>query len=196
MKKGPVLSIIVFLIAAGFAFSADTYQVDPAHSTVGFSVKHLLISTVPGKFKEFSGTIVYDPQDITKSSVTGSIKTASIDTGVADRDGDLKGASFFDVEKFPEISFKSTKVEKSGDGAMVTGNLTIKGVTKEVKFPATVNGPIKDPWGNSRLGFSFGFEINRLDYGISYNKTMDTGGLVVSKEVKIQIDGEAVAKKQ
>jgi polyisoprenoid-binding protein YceI len=195
MKKGPAIALIALLFAAGFTFSAD-YQVDPNHTTVGFSTKHLLISTVTGKFKEFSGTISYDDKDITKSSVTGTIKTASLDTGVADRDNHLRSADFFDVEKNPEITFKSTKIEKSGAGVMVTGDLTIKGVTKQVKFPATVNGPIKDPWGNSRIGFSFGgVEINRLDYGIAWSKTMDNGGLVVSKEVKIQIDGEAVAKK-
>ncbi len=195
MKKGPALALIALLFAAGFAFSADTYQVDPNHTTVQFSAKHLLISTVTGKFKEFSGTIVYDDKDITKSSVVGTIKSTSLDTGVADRDNDLRSANFFEVEKYPEIAFRSTKVEKSDDGLMVTGMLTLKDATKEVKFPATVNGPIKDPWGNSRLGFSFGFEINRLDYGISWNKTMDNGGLVVSKEIKIQIDGEAVVKK-
>ncbi len=195
MKKGPAIALIALLFAAGFAFSADTYQVDPNHTTVQFSAKHLLISTVPGKFKEFSGTIVFDDKDITKSSVTGTIKAASLDTGVADRDNDLRGANFFDVEKYPEIAFRSTKVEKSGDGLMITGMLTLKDATKEVKFPATVNGPIKDPWGNSRLGFSFALEINRMDYGISWSKTTDTGGLVVSKEIKIQIDGEAVVKK-
>jgi polyisoprenoid-binding protein YceI len=162
---------------------------------VQFSAKHLLISTVSGKFKEFAGTIVYDDKDITKSSVTGTIKTASLDTGVADRDNHLRSADFFDVEKYPEIAFRSTKIEKSGDGLTVTGMLTLKDATKEVKFPATVNGPIKDPWGNSRLGFSFALEINRMDYGISWSKTTDTGGLVVSKEIKIQIDGEAVIKK-
>jgi polyisoprenoid-binding protein YceI len=195
MKKGPVLALIALLFAAGFAFSADTYQVDPNHTTVQFSAKHLLISTVTGKFKEFSGTIVYDDKDITKSSVTGTIKSASLDTGVADRDNHLRSADFFDVEKYPEIAFRTTKIEKSGDGLMVTGMLTLKDATKEVKFPATVNGPIKDPWGNSRLGFSFSLEINRLDYGISWSKAMDNGGLVVSKEIKIQIDGEAVIKK-
>jgi polyisoprenoid-binding protein YceI len=195
MKKGPALALIALLFTVGLAFSADTYQVDPNHSTVQFSAKHLLISTVTGKFKEFSGTISYDDKDITKSSVSGTIKTASLDTGVADRDNHLRSADFFDVEKNPEITFKSTKIEKSGDDATVTGDLTIKGVTKEVKFPATVNGPIKDPWGNSRLGFSFNLEINRMDYGISWSKTMDSGGMVVSKEIKIQIDGEAVAKK-
>ncbi len=195
MKKGPALVLIALLFTVGLAFSADTYQVDPNHTAVQFSAKHLLISTVTGKFKEFSGTISYDDKDITKSSVSGTIKTASLDTGVADRDNHLRSADFFDVEKNPEITFKSTKIEKSGDGATVTGDLTIKGVTKEVKFPATVNGPIKDPWGNSRLGFSFALEINRMDYGISWSKTMDNGGLVVSKEIKIQIDGEAVAKK-
>jgi polyisoprenoid-binding protein YceI len=195
MKKGPVLALIALLFAAGFAFSADTYQVDPNHTTVQFSAKHLLISTVSGKFKEFAGTIVYDDKDITKSSVTGTIKTASLDTGVADRDNHLRSADFFDVEKYPEIAFRSTKIEKSGDGLTVTGMLTLKDATKEVKFPATVNGPIKDPWGNSRLGFSFALEINRMDYGISWSKTTDTGGLVVSKEIKIQIDGEAVIKK-
>ena len=195
MKKGPALALIALLFAAGLAFSADTYQVDPNHTTVQFSAKHLLISTVSGKFKEFAGTIVYDDKDITKSSVTGTIKAASLDTGVADRDNHLRSADFFDVEKYPEIAFRSTKIEKSGDGLMVTGMLTLKDATKEVKFPATVSGPIKDPWGNVRLGFSFGLEINRMDYGISWSKTTDTGGLVVSKEIKIQIDGEAVAKK-
>jgi polyisoprenoid-binding protein YceI len=195
MKKGPALALIALLFTVGLAFSADTYQVDPNHSAVQFSAKHLLISTVTGKFKEFSGTISYDDKDITKSSVSGTIKTASLDTVVADRDNHLRSADFFDVEKNPEITFKSTKIEKSGDGVTVTGDLTIKGVTKEVKFPATVNGPIKDPWGNSRLGFSFNLEINRMDYGISWSKTMDSGGLVVSKEIKIQIDGEAVVKK-
>ena len=195
MKKGLALALIALLFTVGLAFSADTYQVDPNHSAVQFSAKHLLISTVTGKFKEFSGTISYDDKDITKSSVSGTIKTASLDTAVADRDNHLRSADFFDVEKNPEITFKSTKIEKSGDGVTVTGDLTIKGVTKEVKFPATVNGPIKDPWGNSRLGFSFNLEINRMDYGISWSKTMDSGGLVVSKEIKIQIDGEAVVKK-
>ena len=155
MKKGSALALIALLFTVGLAFSAD-YQVDPNHSTVQFSAKHLLISTVTGKFKEFSGTISYDDKDITKSSVSGTIKTASIDTGVADRDNHLRSADFFDVEKNPEITFKSTKVEKSGDGVTISGDLTIKGVTKQVKFPATVNGPIKDPWGNSRIGFSFG----------------------------------------
>jgi polyisoprenoid-binding protein YceI len=195
MKRGPILALIALLLTVGFAFAAETYQVDPNHTTVQFSAKHLLISTVTGKFKEFSGTIVYDDKDITKSSVSGTIKSASLDTGVADRDNHLRSADFFNVEKYPEIAFRSTKIEKSGDGLMVTGMLTLREATKEVKFPATVNGPIKDPWRNSRLGFSFGLEINRLDYGISWSKTMDNGGLVVSKEIKIQIDGEAVAKK-
>jgi polyisoprenoid-binding protein YceI len=194
---GKRLIIFLFVIlAATFAFSADTYVVDPSHTNVGFSAKHLVITTVSGRFKDFTGTIIYDDKDITKSSVDGTIKSASLDTGNADRDAHLKSADFFDVEKNPEITFKSTKVEKAGDGAKVTGTLTIRGVAKEVTFPATVTGPIKDPWGNTKIGISAGpLTINRQDYGISWSKKMDSGGLVVSDEIKIQIDAEAAAKK-
>jgi polyisoprenoid-binding protein YceI len=195
MGKRLTFSFIFLLLAAGFAISADTYVVDPSHSNVGFSTKHLVISTVSGNFGQFEGTIVFDDKDITKSSVTGTIKTASINTGNADRDKHLKSADFFDVEKYPEITFKSTKVEKAGDGAKVTGSLTIRGVSKEVSFPATINGPIKDPYGNMKIGLSAGpLTINRQDYGVSWSKKMDTGGLVVSDEVKIQIDAEAAKK--
>jgi polyisoprenoid-binding protein YceI len=195
MGKKLTFSVLFLLLAAGFAISADTYVVDPAHSNVGFSTKHLVISTVSGNFGQFEGTILFDEKDITKSSVNGTIKTASINTGNADRDKHLKSADFFDVEKFPEITFKSTKVEKAGDGAKVTGTLTIRGVSKEVSFPATVNGPIKDPYGNMKIGLAAGpLTINRQDYGVSWSKKMDTGGLVVSDEVKIQIDAEAGKK--
>ncbi|HSE41477.1 MAG TPA: YceI family protein [Acidobacteriota bacterium] len=196
MGKRLIVSFLFVLLAATFAISQETYVVDPAHTNVGFSAKHLVISTVSGRFKDFTGTIVFDDKNISNSSVNGTIQSASLDTGNADRDKHLKSADFFDVEKFPEITFKSTKVEKSGDGAKVTGLLTIRGVTKEVSFPATVIGPIKDPWGNMKIGVSAGpLTINRQDYGVSWSKKMDSGGLVVSDEIKIQIDAEAAAKK-
>jgi polyisoprenoid-binding protein YceI len=196
MGKRIVVSFLLILLAATFALSQQTYVVDPAHTNVGFSAKHLVISTVSGRFKDFTGTIVYDEKNIANSSVTGTINSGSIDTGNQDRDNHLKSADFFDAEKYPEITFKSTKVEKSGDGAKVTGQLTIRGVTKEVTFPANVIGPIDAPGGSKKIGISAGpLTINRQDYGISWSKKMDSGGLVVSDEIKIQIDAEAAAKK-
>lgn len=187
-------TLFAFLIV-GSLFAADIYVPDPAHSNVGFSAKHLVISTVSGKFKDFNATIQFDPADPSKSSFEGTIKTASIDTGNADRDTHLKSPDFFDAEKHPEITFKSSKIEKSGDGYVATGMLTMRGVSKEIKLPFTLSGPVKDPWGNDRIGISASTTINRQDYGVSYSRKMDTGGLVVSDEIKIQIDAEATKKK-
>ncbi len=195
MKKNIVFSFIFSLLLAAFSFAADTYDIDPIHTNVGFSVKHLVISNVHGKFKDFSGVIVLDNKDSGQSSVNGTIKAASIDTGNSDRDKHLKSPDFFDAEKFPEITFKSTKVEKKGSAYQVTGNLTIRGVTKEVTFPAEVSGPVKDPWGNQKLGVEFALKINRQEFGLAWNKALETGGFVVGDEVKIEISAEAGLKK-
>lgn len=178
------------------AVAADTFTFDTSHTTVGFAVKHMVISTVKGRFNDFSGTIMYDPQDVTKSSVEVTIKTASVDTGNADRDKHLRSADFFDAEKYPEITFKSTRVEKRGNGYVAHGPLTMHGVTKEVELPFTVTGVINDPWGNIRLGAEVEpVKVNRQDFGVSWSKALDSGGLVVSDDVALELSVEAVKKK-
>ncbi|SYZ72890.1 conserved exported hypothetical protein [Candidatus Zixiibacteriota bacterium] len=196
--RGKILAMLVMAITmAGVSvLGADTYQIDPVHSNIGFTVKHMVISNVKGNFSDFSGTIVYDDKDISKSSVNVTIKTISINTGNQYRDNDLKSGNFFEAEKYPEITFQSTKIEKAVDGFVMTGNLTMRGVTKEVQIPFNILGTIKDPYGNMRMGAEGGLTINRQDYGISFNKALDNGGLVVGNEVKIDLNIEAVNKKQ
>jgi polyisoprenoid-binding protein YceI len=191
-SKKSVLVLLAFLYA-GFIFGADTYSPDPNHSSVTFTVTHLLISKVSGKFKDFTATAVYDPNDVSKSSLTGTIKTASITTDQETRDNDLKtNPGFFEVEKYPEITFQSTKVYKKADEIWIDGNLTIKGTTKPVSFPVTINGPITDQRGTTKLGVEATFAINRQDFGITWNKKLDNGGAVVSDKVQININSEMV----
>ncbi|MCM2335154.1 MAG: YceI family protein [Anaeromyxobacteraceae bacterium] len=168
------------------ALAADTYKIEGSHTQSAFAVKHLMISTVRGEFGKTEGTVVLDTADVTKSSVEATIDATTIDTRDAKRDEHLRNADFFEVAKFPKITFKSTKVEKAGDGLKVTGDLTIKGVTKAVVL--NVAGPtdeIKDPWGNARRGLSATTKINRKDFGVSYGPNA-----VVSDEVAITIDAE------
>jgi polyisoprenoid-binding protein YceI len=173
--------------------AAGTYAIDPVHTTIGFSVRHLVINNVPGRFREFSGAIQYDPANITTSSVAFTAKSASIDTGVEPRDKHLRSADFFDAVKYPDITFKSTRIEKKGTGEFVAhGDFTLRGVTKQVAIPFKLYGTIKDPWGKLRLGVEAGLTINRQDYGVSWSQTLDNGGLSVGNDVKITLLVEAV----
>jgi polyisoprenoid-binding protein YceI len=181
------LAVAVVALPA-FAFAADTWNIDTAHSQAAFSVKHLLISTVRGDFQKTAGKVVIDEADVTKSTVEATIEVASISTRDEKRDAHLKGADFFDVAKFPTITFKSTKVEKAGEALKVTGDLTMHGVTKSVVLDVT--GPtkeVKDPWGLSRRGVSASGKVNRKDFGVSYGPDA-----VVSDAVTITIDAELV----
>src|SRR5215831_17780030 len=173
---------------------ADSFVLDPPHTSVEFGVRHLMINTVKGKFPEVTGTIEFDGQDVSKSSVNVTIKTGSVNTGSADRDKHLRSADFLDVEKFPEMTFKSSRIEKQGDGYAAVGTLTIRGVAKEIVLPFNFLGQIKDPQGRTKIGVEASLTLNRRDYGISWSKTMDNGGLVVANEVKIEISFEAVRK--
>ena len=169
------------------------YNIDPAHSIIGFSIRHLEINWVEGRFKDFKGTIHFDEKDVTKSSVEFTAKVESIDTGVDQRNAHLRTADFFDVAKYPEMNFKSTRVERRGkDGYVLHGDFTLKGVTKQVALPFTVTGAIKDPWGNTRFGISAQTKINRRDYGITWGKAMESGGMDVGDEVTIKLQFEAV----
>ena len=173
--------------------AAESYVVDGVHSTVGFFVRHLLINNVTGRFKEYTGTISYDSADISKSSVQFTAKVASIDTGVQARDEHLRAADFFEVAKYPEMTFKSARIEKKGkDSFIAHGTFTLKGVSKEIVIPFKVFGPIKDPFGKVRIGVEAGLIINRQDYGVTYSKTLDGGGLVVGNDVNIHFNLEAV----
>lgn len=173
--------------------ASGIYNLDPAHSLIGFAVEHLEINWVEGRFKDFTGTINYNDQDVTKSTVEFKAKIASIDTEVAARDEHLRSADFFDASVYPEMTFKSTKIEKKGKEAYVLhGDLTIKGVTKQIEFPFTFTGAVKDPWGGTRFGIEAQTKINRRDYGINYGNLLSSGGFDVGGEVTIDLRLEAV----
>ena len=169
------------------------YRIDPAHSTIGFAIRHYEINWVSGRFKDFSGTIRYDEKDVTRSSVEFTAKIESIDTGIAPRDNHLRTADFFDVAKYPEMTFKSTRVERKGkQGYVLHGDFTLRGVTKPLAIPFTVTGAIKDPRGNIRFGVDAQTKIDRRDYGITWGKALEGGGLDLGNEVTISLQLEAV----
>ena len=171
-----------------------TWNIDPVHSVAEFKVKHMMISNVKGQFTAITGVMTVDEADVTKSHIEASVEAASINTRDAQRDTHLKSADFFDVEKFPTLSFKSTRVKRTAEGEVaVTGGLTIHGVTREVVF--AVEGPTpptKDPWGNIRMGLSATTKISRKDYGLTWNAGLETGGLLVGDEVTVTLDAEFV----
>jgi len=187
---------VVLVVLAGLApaWGADEFVIDPVHSSIEFSVRHMMVTNVRGRFREFSGTIFYDEKDITKSSVRVTIKTASIDTGNADRDAHLRSPDFFDAAKYPEITFASTRIEKRGDDYVCIGTLTIRGVAREVAIPFRILGVVKDQRGNTRLGVEAGLTINRLDYGVSWSRALEGGGLVVGNDVKIELNVQAIKR--
>ncbi|PID25410.1 YceI family protein [Sporosarcina sp. P7] len=166
------------------------WNVDTAHSTIEFSVRHMMISNVKGTFNEFQGTIEADPQDLTDASIDFTIDANSIDTRKSDRDNHLRSADFFDVENYPNLSFKATTIEKTSDDTYdITGDFTIKDTTKPVTFHVTFEGIAKDPMsGDEAAGFSGNTKINRKDFGLTWNAALETGGVVVSDEVKIHIE--------
>ncbi len=168
------------------------YKIDPAHSTIGFSIRHYEINWVSGRFKDFNGTVRYDEQDPTKSSVEFTAKVESIDTGVAGRDKHLRTADFFEVEKYPDMTFKSTRVERKGKSWVLHGDLTLKGVTKPVAIPFQLTGAIKDPRGNTRFGVEARTKIDRRDFGITWGKALEGGGFDLGHEVTINLQLEAV----
>lgn len=176
--------------------SADTYAIDKTHTSITYSVRHMVISNVKGRFEDFEGTIVYDKADVTKSSVNITIQVASQTTDDEDRDEHLATDEFFDTEKYPTMTFVSKRIETSDDGFIAHGDLTIRGVTKEVALPFVVNGPIIDPWGNTRIGAEASIKLDRRDYGMTgWTDTLKGGGLLVGNDIKIEIQLEAVVPK-
>jgi polyisoprenoid-binding protein YceI len=179
------------LLVAGIAHAdAVEWKLDPSHTSIGFSVPHLVVSSVDGRFKEATAKINLDDADVTKSEVAVEINAASIDTGDAKRDDHLKGPDFFDAKKFPKLSFKSTKVAKSGAGYKLSGNLTIRDVTKPVTLDATLSAPVKTPWGNQARAAKLTGKIKRSEFGLKWNKALEAGGFVVGEDVTINVSAE------
>lgn len=169
--------------------ATSTWNIDPAHSSADFKVKHMMISNVRGKFTGISGVLHRFEVDHTKSDLEVSIDISTVNTQDEKRDGHLKSADFFEAEKFPSMTFKSTHIEKKGDGFAVTGDLTIHGVTKPVVLNVEeVSEPAKDPWGNTRIGLSANAKINRKDFGLGWNAPLEAGGVLVGEEVSITLD--------
>jgi polyisoprenoid-binding protein YceI len=175
--------------------AATTWEIDPVHTTFQFSVRHMMVSNVKGVFHKFSGSFEIDDKDLTKTRASAVIDAGSIDTGIEKRDEDLRSANFFDVAKYPKITFASKRVVRVGNGYRMTGDLTIHGITREVVLDMEgLDTVIKDPWGNMRRGATFTTKINRKDFGLTYNKLLETGGVVVGDEVKINVEVEVVKK--
>jgi polyisoprenoid-binding protein YceI len=194
-QTGVVLAITLLASLSALAQTSN-WNIDPAHSTAQFTVRHLGISNVTGSFTKVTGAVALNDKDITQSQVSASIDVNSVDTRVEARDKDLKSPNFFEVEKYPTIDFKSKKIVSNGGRLQVIGDLTIHGTTREVTLD--VDGPtaeVSDPWGNSRRGISASTTINRKDFSLVYNNLLKSGEAVIGDTVKIQIDAELVKKK-
>ncbi|RYZ04005.1 MAG: polyisoprenoid-binding protein [Myxococcales bacterium] len=168
------------------------FNIDKAHSEVGFGVKHMMISTVRGKFTRFDADVQLDPAHVEAATVTARVEAGSIDTGEEKRDGHLRSADFFDAEKYPTLTFTSTSVKRSGEDLEVAGNLKIKDQEHPVTLKGELTGPSKDPWGNVRVGLSLTGELEREKWGLGWNQALEAGGVLVGKKVKISIEAELV----
>lgn len=169
------------------------YSIDTAHSTIGFTVRHAMVTNVKGKFVDFSGSLHLDGGDPSASTASIDVKMDSIDTGSADRDGHLKSADFFRIEEFPTMTFRSTKAEALGDeDYRITGDLTILGTTRPLTIDLEFNGAAKDPFGNERVGFEGKAEIKRSEWGLTWNAALETGGVLISDKIKLSFDISAI----
>ena len=173
------------------AHADDHYKIDPLHTRVGFSVRHLGINDVNGFFDEFEGSLVLDASNRLKEA-SATIQVKSVDTRVQPRDNHLRTADFFDATNYPTITFHTKRIETTGDEVVMIADFTMRGVTKELQLPVTLSKPIKDPWGNMRIGLEAKAKLNRKDYGINYNQVLESGIAAVGEEVTIEITAEAV----
>jgi len=189
-----VTAVLAAVLSLPAGAAASDWKIDPAHSSAQFSVRHMAISTVRGAFSKVNGVIALDDKDITKSTVDVTIEVTTVDTREPGRDNDLRSDKFFDVAHFPTMTFKSKKVEQLSPGKLkVTGDLTIRGTTKEVVLDVEgPTAPVKDPWGNQRAAATATAKVNRQDFGVKWNATMDNGGVVVGDDVNITIDVEMI----
>jgi polyisoprenoid-binding protein YceI len=173
--------------------TTNNWNLDTVHSGINFSVRHMVVSKVRGRFAKFTGNVELDESDLSRSVVEATIDASSIDTGTAQRDDHLKSADFFDVEHFPQIGFRSTGIEKvGGDRYRLTGELTIRDVSREIALDVEYGGRGKDPWGNERVGFTAKGSLDRKDFGLKWNQALETGGVLVSDRVEIELELQAV----
>jgi polyisoprenoid-binding protein YceI len=176
-----------------FSTLTGTYTFDAAHTRIGFSARHAMVSKVRGAFNELEGSVTIDGDNPSDSSVSVTVQVASVDTRQPQRDEHLRSSDFFELEKYPTITFTSTAIEhKGGNDFEVTGDLTIKDTTKSITFPLEFNGSAKDPWGGTRIGFEGGTTLSRGDYGITFNAALETGGVLVSDKINLEFEIEAV----
>ena len=174
------------------AANKSAWKIDTTHTHAEFAVRHLMISTVKGRFADVQGVVHIDESDFTKSDVQVTIGVASIDTREPQRDAHLRSADFFDVDNFPQLTFRSTRIDGKGDAFKIVGDLTIRGTTREVVLDVSTEGRTKDPWGGERAGFTAATRIKRTDYGLLWNQLLESGGVLVGEEVKISIDVELI----
>jgi polyisoprenoid-binding protein YceI len=184
------VSICAALILNASLIAADTYTIDPAHTRVGFSARHLGISNVKGRFTKFTGALLLEGDEL--KDATATIEVQSIDTGVPQRDAHLRTADFFDATNYPTITFKTKKVQRDNGHLLLVGDFTMRGVTKEITLPLTLSKPVKDSSGKVRVGLEAAAKLNRKDYGIKYNKLLETGVPDVGDEIKLEINAEGI----
>lgn len=189
------LIVLLFVFAFSSISSAATWNVDVAHSSVGFSVRHMVVSKTKGNFDEFTGSVEFDGKDLAAGSVDFNVQTATVDTDDEKRDEHLRSADFFEAATYPVMTFKSKKITATGTNFKLVGDLTIKDVTKEVTFDCEFSGVLDDPWGNTRAGFSATTKIDRKEFNITFGNVMDNGGLVVGDEVTIEVELELIKAK-
>ena len=198
MRKLKILVVgFIFLSGGGYRINAESYVIDNIHSRIGFTVKHMMINKVYGQFNTYTGTFEYDTNNLETSKADIKIDVSSINTGIEKRDTHLKSEDFFDVKKYPEISFELSKVEKVSENKFkVTGKMTMHGSTNTISLDVEGGDIIKDSWGNIRTGFSLTGTISRKEFGLTYNSLLETGGMVVADDIHLQIDIEGVQQKQ
>ncbi|TKS60338.1 MAG: polyisoprenoid-binding protein [Nitrospira sp.] len=187
---------LLAILPTGVGAETARWDVDPDHSIIEFRVTHMVVSKTAGRFMDYSGFVEMDSDAKTFKTVEATINTASVNTNQEKRDVHLRNADFFDVKKFPTMTYKLKSYKQQGDGYMAVGDLTLRGVTKEITLVGTFNGVTKDPWGNTRAGFNAEGKLNRKDFGMIWNKTLDSGGLVVGDEVQIRLDIECIKAKK
>ena len=183
-------------LPAGAGAEMARWDLDPDHSIIEFRVAHMVVSKTAGKFMDYTGVVEMDPDAHQFKTIEASINTASVNTNHEKRDAHLRNADFFDVEKYPTMTYKMKSYKKTGDSYTALGDLTLHGVTKEIALVGTFNGVTKDPWGNTRAGFTAEGKLNRKDFGMVWNKTLDTGGFVVGDDVQIRLDIECIKSKK
>ncbi len=191
MVRKLLFAALAFVVLAHAALAAE-FKVDKAHTNVGFRVAHLVVAKTTGSFNDFDASLTYDVEDMGAFSLMVTIQTASIDTNVEPRDNDLRSSNFLDVANHPTITFTSTSLMMGADGIVVVGDLTIRGVTKQIELPITIVGPVQGPGGTTVVGIEGRTTINRHDFGVSWNKKLDNGSLIVAAEVRLEIDAEFI----